>query len=378
MDFSTMVLTMYIAAEDDPEADERILNIAIEETLLAAELGFNPWFTEHHFRGPWHSNPIQFASYIAPQIASDRFLGFGVLSTPYYHPVRLVESMNLLDQLTQGRTLYGLGSGFAGIEPAGLGIDAEYHRSGKAAQDTLEVMQRLWKFRTGDDDYVFATPTQQGTVRRRVAPGAYRKRHPTIIRTASRDAAVVKAAQNGWPAFLGTFGCESPLPDQVRAYRKALADSHHRQEVVEECLRWCTCDWLAVVVADTDAEAQQRAERAKAEHLALRNQYVSSHGPLRGPVVNPTAGRSAASAYAAGGDMRETIAGNPDTVAAKVQQLTDLGINHLLVRFMGEWTGETRAISEQSMRLFSREVMPRFHHIAPLCDPRALNLQEAW
>ena len=77
MDFSTMVLTMYVATEDGPDVDERILGIAIEQSLLAAELGFNPWFTEHHFRGPWHSNPIQFASFIAPQMPRDRYLGFG-------------------------------------------------------------------------------------------------------------------------------------------------------------------------------------------------------------------------------------------------------------------------------------------------------------
>jgi len=92
MEFSTMVLTMYVPVDEDIESDERILGIAVEQALMAAELGYNPWFTEHHFRGPWHSNPIQFASYIAPQIPQDRYLGFGVISVPYYHPVRLVES----------------------------------------------------------------------------------------------------------------------------------------------------------------------------------------------------------------------------------------------------------------------------------------------
>jgi alkanesulfonate monooxygenase SsuD/methylene tetrahydromethanopterin reductase-like flavin-dependent oxidoreductase (luciferase family) len=72
--------------------------------------------------------------------------------------------------------------------------------------------------------------------------------------------------------------------------------------------------------------------------------------------------------------MFETIAGSPDTVAARVQGLVDLGINHLLLRFLGEWTGETRSISEKSMRLFSREVMPRFKAIPPLRDPLALKL----
>jgi alkanesulfonate monooxygenase SsuD/methylene tetrahydromethanopterin reductase-like flavin-dependent oxidoreductase (luciferase family) len=374
MDFSTMVLTMYVAVEDTPEADERVLGIAVEQTLLAAELGFNPWFTEHHFRGSWHSNPIQFAAYIAPQIASDRYLGFGVLSIPYYHPVRLVESMNQLDQLTKGRTLYGLGSGFAGIEPAGLGIDAEYHRSGRAAEDTLEVMQRLWAFRTGDPEYVFETPTQQGAIRRRVSPAPYRKRHPIVIRTASRDVSVVKAAQMGLPAFLGTFSAESPLPHQFRLYREALAASNHARDIVAECLRWCTCDWLAVVVADTDAQANERVLQAKAEHLAMRKAYNEAFGPILGPVVSRQPGQAAAAAYAAGGDMHNVIAGNPDTVAAKVQELRDLGINHLLVRFLGEWPGETRPISEASMRLFSREVMPRFTDIPPLSDPLALDV----
>ncbi|MBN9080388.1 MAG: hypothetical protein BGP04_19150 [Rhizobiales bacterium 62-17] len=365
MDFSTMVLTMYTAVDDSPANDERILGIAVEQSLLAAELGYNPWFTEHHFRGAWHSNPIQFAAYIAPQIGPDRYLGFGVLSIPYYHPVRLVESMNQLDQLTKGRTLYGLGSGFAGLEPLGMGLTAEYHSSGKAAEDALVAMERLWDFKTGDPDLIIDTPVYKGTIRRRVTPAPYRKHHPTVIRTASRDASVVKAAQRGLPAFLGTFGSESPLEDQIRMYRETLLAAQHPQPVIDECLRWCTCDWLAVVVADTEEEAQARAELARAEHLAMRQKYISEHGPLHGPVVHKKANESTPNAYAAGGDMHELIAGTPDMVAKRVQELADLGINHLLVRFLGEWPGETRYISEASMRLFAREVMPRFTSVAP-------------
>lgn len=372
-----MVLTMYVAVEDSPETDERILGIAVEQSLLAAELGYNPWFTEHHFRGSWHSNPIQFASYIAPQIPKDCYLGFGVLSLPYYHPVRLVESMNQLDQLTKGHTLYGLGSGFAGIEPPGLGIDVEYHKSGRAAEDTVEIMQRLWDFRTGDPEYVFETPTYRGSIKRRVSPAPYRKRHPLVVRTASRDASVAKAAQKGLPAFLGTFAAESPLENQIRLYREALAAANHPRDVVEECLRWCTVDWLAVVVAETDGEAQKRAELAKAEHLAMRKAYNERYGAILGPAVARRPGQGHAAAYAAGGDMANVIAGNPDTVARKVKELRALGINHLLVRFLGEWPGQTRNISEQSMLLFAREVLPRFKDIPPPTDPLERALAQA-
>lgn len=362
-----MILTMYLASDERPAEDERVLDIAVEQSLTAAELGYNPWFTEHHFRGPWHSNPMQFAAYVAALMPRDRYLGFGVLSTPYYHPVRLVESMNLLDQLTRGRTLFGLGSGFPGTEPLGLGIGKEYHGSGRAAAETLEVMNRLWDFRMGDPEYTFELPTHRGTIRRRVVPGPYRKRHPIIIRTARRDEAVITAAQNGWPAFLGTFG--SPLEHQVRLYRAALSEANHSPDVVAECMRWCTCDWLSVVVADTDAEAIARAEEAKAESMTIRRGYVERAGPLEGPLSSNSKPQDTANAFAAGGDMGNTIAGSPDTVAARVQELSNLGINHLLVRFLGEWTGETRHVSETSMRLFANEIIPRFKDVAPLSDP---------
>jgi alkanesulfonate monooxygenase SsuD/methylene tetrahydromethanopterin reductase-like flavin-dependent oxidoreductase (luciferase family) len=366
MDFSTMVLTMYVpAGADNAEADERILSIAIEQTLMAAELGFNPWFTEHHFRGPWHSNPIQFASYIAPQISPERYLGFGVLSVPFYNPVRLVESMNLLDQLTKGRALFGLGSGWAGAEPDAMGISADYHANSRAADDTLEIVQKLWNFQTGDEPLVYETPLYRGTIKRRVTPAPYRRARPTVIRTAGRDSSVVAAAQKGWPAFLGTFAAESSLEDQIRLYRQTLAASNHSAQVVEECLRWCTCDWLAVVVANSDEEAQALAAEARAEHLSFRDAYVAANGPMHGPVVKPKKEVSNQKAYAAGGDMIELIAGTPDTVAKRVQALADAGINHLLVRFLGEWPGKTRYISEQSMRLFSQHIAPRFRDTAP-------------
>ena len=99
---------MYLDVQDRPEDDEKILDVAIDQSLTAAELGMNPFYTEHHFRGSWHSNPMQFASYLAPQIPKDCYLGFAVLSMGFYHPVRLVEQMNLLDQLTKGTALYGL------------------------------------------------------------------------------------------------------------------------------------------------------------------------------------------------------------------------------------------------------------------------------
>jgi len=359
VDFSTMVLSMYVDADESRAEDERLLQVAIEQALLAGELGFNPWFTEHHFRGPWHSAPIQFAAYIASQLPEDRHIGFGVLSVPYHHPVRLVEQMNLLDQLTKGRTLFGLGSGFPGIEPASAGLSVEYHGSGQATRDSLAVMERLWDYETGDEPYEFETGNWHGRVEKRIMPSAYRARRPTIIRTARTNEAAIDAAKRGWPAFLGVLGAD--ITEQAPIYHEALAKAGHTDEVIAECLRWSTVDWLSVLVAPTDEEAEALVIEARTERLELRERFLrNSSGEVHGPTLSTGPASATPAAFAAGSDMSRVIFGNPDTVAKHVARISDLGMNHLLIRFLGEWHGRTRPIAEQSMRLFADEVMPQF------------------
>ena len=58
--------------------------------------------------------------------------------------------------------------------------------------------------------------------------------------------------------------------------------------------------------------------------------------------------------------MIKVIAGGPQRIAEQITRLQELGVNHLLLRFMGEWHGETRWIAEQSLRLFSEEIIPEF------------------
>lgn len=358
MQFSAMTMNMFFPDNDDPGDDNRIIEMTVAQSIWFAELGYNVWYTDHHFRGPWHSNPLQFAAYVAPQIPRDRYIGFGVLSVPFYHPVRLVESMNLLDQLTRGKVLFGVGSGWQGVEPTGLGVDKEYHASGRAGEDTLDAMERLWTFRNGDTPYEFSVGSNSGLVKRRIMPAPYSDPYPTLIRVATREPSLIKAAQKGWPVFLGIFG--SDLGHQMRIYREALMAANHPQNIVDNCLRWCSYDWVGVTVARTDEEAQKREALARAETIGIRKRYVERHGPTDGPVIRPTQGRSRSDDYAAGGDMKATIAGSPDTVAAMVQKLADKGINHLHLRFLGEWDGETRYVTHESAELFAKEVMPRF------------------
>jgi alkanesulfonate monooxygenase SsuD/methylene tetrahydromethanopterin reductase-like flavin-dependent oxidoreductase (luciferase family) len=374
MKFSTLVLTMYLDREDEPGGDESVIASAVEQSLTAAHLGINPFFTEHHFRGGWHSAPTQFAAYLAPQIPKDCYLGFAVISTPMYHPVRLLESMNQLDQLTKGHALFGVGSGFPGIEPKAMGLDIDHHGSGRAADQALEIIERLWNYRNGDPEYEFETERYRGKIVKRVAPGPYRKLHPTLIATAQRPDALLRAGRKGWPIFVGTFGDYNFLLQQLHNYRLALAAAGHSQEVIDQCMQWCTYDQMNVVVADSDAEAQASADLARDEKALFLESFVRRNARLAlGSEVKAEIGDSASRLRAVMGGGQ--LVGTPDTVAAGIRRIADLGLNHLLLRFMGEWTGETRPIVEKSMRLFGQEVLPRFKDLAPLKDPLGVDLK---
>jgi len=355
------VLTTYVDVDSSPEDDERTLELAIEQAVEFGRHGINPWTTEHHFRGPWQSNPLQFMTHVAARLPPQRYVGFGVLSVPFYHPLRLVEEMNLLDQLTKGHAVFGLGSGFAGdVDVSALGLQPEHHVSGRAARESIEVIERLWAFETGDEPFEFDNGVYRGRIEKRVVPAPYRRRRPTIVRTASSEPATLLAAEKGWPIFLGTMGMD--LRAQWRTYREALAAAGHPPEVVEECLRWSTVDWLSVLIADGDAQAEADAERAKAERLAERERFFRKH--QRG-ILGPVADVLTSDAFRNGSDLSHTIAGSPDTVAARVQEVADLGINHLMVRFLGEWLGRTRGLLERSLQLFADEIAPRFAQAAP-------------
>ena len=358
MDFSTLVLTMYLDVQDQPEDDEKILDVAIDQSLTAAELGMNPFYTEHHFRGSWHSNPMQFASYLAPQIPADRYLGFAVLSMGFYHPVRLVEQMNLLDQLTKGHALYGLGSGFPGLEPAAMGLSVEHHGSSRAGDEALQIMERLWNYKNGDPAFSFETERYRGTIVKRPVPAPYNGHHPHIIVTARRPEAFERAAQKGWPIFLGTGqqGDDSLLVQQVAGYRSNLLAAGHPRDVVDECLRWSCYDVMNVSVAATDELAEENGRKARAERNAMRDVFTARNARLANAIpVDEELGSRQRNAGTGG-----ALIGTPDTVAKRIEQLQEWGINHLLLRFMGEWAGETKTIAESSMRLFNKEVMPRF------------------
>jgi limonene 1,2-monooxygenase len=107
--------------------------LALERDLQLIEhldaLGFDEaWFGEHHSAGyEIIASPEVFIAAAAQRTRHIR-LGTGVSSLPYHHPFMLADRMVLLDHLTRGRLMIGVGPGALPSDAFMMGIDPAKQR----------------------------------------------------------------------------------------------------------------------------------------------------------------------------------------------------------------------------------------------------------
>ena len=93
------------------------------------ELGFDEaWIGEHHSAGyEIIASPELFMAVAAERTRNIK-LGTGVSSLPYHHPLILADRMVLLDHLTRGRVMFGVGPGALPSDAFMMGIDTSRQR----------------------------------------------------------------------------------------------------------------------------------------------------------------------------------------------------------------------------------------------------------
>ena len=108
-------------------------------------------------------------------------IGFSVQTIPLHHPVRFAERLNLIDQLTEGKVLVGIGSGTTPEEMIGLGIN--FKDTPQLSVSNLEIVEQLWAKQPGDDPVVFDNGAYKGAVVSRIVP----RRIPRTVRRSCRS-----------------------------------------------------------------------------------------------------------------------------------------------------------------------------------------------
>jgi probable F420-dependent oxidoreductase len=115
----------------------------LELSRLAETLGFDSvWVSEHHGSSDGYV-PSLLPMLAGLATATDRVqLGTGVMLTPFHHPLRLAEDAAVVDHLSGGRLILGLGLGWR--EEEYRMFDVPVGERVTRTVETVEILRKAW------------------------------------------------------------------------------------------------------------------------------------------------------------------------------------------------------------------------------------------
>jgi limonene 1,2-monooxygenase len=140
MRFGVFIAPYHMIGDNPTLALER--DIALVEAV--EDLGYEEaWFGEHHSGGTEIiASPELMIATAAAKTKRIR-LGTGVASLPYHHPFMFADRMVLLDHLTRGRLIVGVGPGALPGDAYMMGIETTRQRD--MMTESLDAVMALWR-----------------------------------------------------------------------------------------------------------------------------------------------------------------------------------------------------------------------------------------
>ncbi len=302
--------------------------------------GFHGYHLAEHHSTPLGQAPSP-SVFLSAAIQRTKKIKLGplVYVLPLHHPLRLYEEICMLDHMSGGRLLLGVGRGGALLEHQRYGIDptdapAMYHEAYAVVMQAFErdVLDFDGKFYHYKDYLVQAKPVQRP--------------HPPIWYGAANAEAIAWAAPRGVNVVsLGPPQRARAISDRYRDEWKKLSRPPDELPMIGITRH--------IVVAATDAEAQRIAA------LAYPRWREAMDFLWRRSNVDFTLKEIYPQDFSALQAIGHGIAGSPSTVRDYVTRLqAETGVNYVLCQMVfGAMSFEQ---AESSIRLFASEVMPGF------------------
>jgi alkanesulfonate monooxygenase SsuD/methylene tetrahydromethanopterin reductase-like flavin-dependent oxidoreductase (luciferase family) len=260
---------------------------------------------------------------------------------PLYDPLRLVQEIAMLDQLSHGRLEVGVGRGSSPYEAAMYGL------TGPEAAQRFETLlpSILEALETGR----YRRPMGDGSAGEAVelhVPVVQRP-HPPLWYPTSNPASIPRLGAQGYNVLFG-FGFVSP-PLQVVREQSRIFFEQFRASEASGAARLPRFGVLRhVVVAPTDEEAIAIGRTAFADHYASFVHLWQKHGSDR--FSTPVEFDEIVA-------ERRMFVGSPETVAAHVTEAITMGeLNYVAGAFA--WGSLPVDTVLRSVRLFRDEVVP--------------------
>ncbi len=308
------------------------------------ELGYDEaWIGEHHSAGfEIIASPEVFIA-VASERTKNIRLGTGVSSLPYHHPLMLADRMVLLDHLTRGRVMFGVGPGALPSDAFMMGIDPQKQRD--MMEESLEAILQLFT----SDGVVNASCDWFQLKDARLQLRPFSKPHMEV--------AVAAQVSPSGPRLAGRFGL-GLLSIGATSIGGFDALSSHWQVMEERAEKFGTTvdrnKWRLVGpihIAETEEIA--RAEVAFGLHKWVEYFLKVAALPLAPDTDDPNKLVDALNSSGM------AVIGTPEMAIKRIKELegksggfgTFLAMSH-------EWANRENTL--KSYELFAREVMPHF------------------
>ncbi|MGH7824088.1 MAG: LLM class flavin-dependent oxidoreductase [Candidatus Binatia bacterium] len=309
---------------------------------LYDQTGFYAYHVAEHHSTPlgMAPSPSVFLSAVAQRTRRLRF-GPLVYALPLYHPIRLIEEICMLDQMSGGRLEIGFGRGASPIETAIYGQDAE-----KAQQIYAEgldlVLQGLTEKTLTFKGEVFSfenVPMELQPLQKPHPPLWYGVHSPESAERAARKALNIVS--------LDPAEKTRSFTDRYREVWRETRGDHQKLPMIGL--------GRFIVLADREEEAVRTARRAyPIWHRSFNHLFRSRGGP--GPVHQRPPD------YDTLVQTGQGIAGSPETVARFLKaQMAAAGATYLVGQFaFGDLSLDE---SLRSVELFTNHVMPALNQV---------------
>jgi alkanesulfonate monooxygenase SsuD/methylene tetrahydromethanopterin reductase-like flavin-dependent oxidoreductase (luciferase family) len=312
--------------------DDRLRLIELYERA-----GFHAYHIAEHHATPlgMAPSPSVFLAAVAQRTKTLRF-GPLVYTVNLYHPLRLIDEICMLDQLSGGRLELGLGRGISPYEVGYYGVDPATgpERFAEASDVILKglTQERLdyhGKYFTFKDVPMEMRPVQLP--------------YPPLWYGANSLESADRLAKQGYNSVVGMKAeGVGAFTARYRAAWKALGRDEADMPFIGLSRH--------ILVGDTDKEAQSAAKRAFLLWYDALIHLWRAHGVgLPRQLIPEKFEDALAQGY--------IIAGSPSTVRERMKRDNDVaGINYCLCRLaFGDLSFEE---SKHSLELFAKEVMP--------------------
>jgi alkanesulfonate monooxygenase SsuD/methylene tetrahydromethanopterin reductase-like flavin-dependent oxidoreductase (luciferase family) len=308
--------------------------------------GFYGYHVAEHHATPLglSPSPSVYLSAVAQRTHRLR-LGPLVYTLPLYHPLRLIDEVCMLDQMSGGRMLLGVGRGISPIENRYFGHDPAH--TGPMYAEALEVLLRGL---TTDELTYEGKYYQFRNVPMELAP--LQRPHPPLWYGIGRPDGTVWTAQHKVNIVTNLNATLTrAINDRYRAEWRTLG---HPPETIP-----LLGSNRHIVMADTDKEALETARPAYRQWRASFLKLWNRHN-MQLPNPNALFPEEFDEAEATG----RAVAGSPAKVRDFLaRDIADSGVNYLLCRFA--FGSLTRAEMERSLTLFTRHVMEELEESSP-------------